>query len=162
MEKLDFATGKQAIKEIISNSDQLKAAVTVSEKLAKDLDVSTKKYSELSENLSNIEQALVSHLGQKFDGASRALEKTIELNFVEKFSELSMRFRDLTDQQAKQTESVNASINNISKFSAEVGKKVDNLTDDFHSLSSKVLKYMALIIALNVAATSTLVYFFVQ
>ena len=70
MDKLDFATGKQAIKEIISNSDQLKAAVAVSEKLAEDLDASTKKYSELSENISNIEQSLVSHVDQKLDGTS--------------------------------------------------------------------------------------------
>ena len=162
MDKLDFATGKQAIKEIISISDQLKAAVAVSEKLAEDLDASTKKYSELSENISNIEQSLVSHVDQKLDGTSKALEKTIELTFVEKFSELSTRFRDLTDQQAKQTESVNSSIESISKFSAELGKRVDNLTNDFHSLSSKITKYLALIIALNVAATATLVYFFLQ
>ena len=81
MDKLDFATGKQAIKEIISNSDQLKAAVAVSEKLAEDLDAQPRNIPNFQKIFlisNNRQVACRSEIRRNIEG----FEKTIELTLL--------------------------------------------------------------------------------
>ena len=100
MTKIDYEAGKKAVGEIIKNSAKVENILSTISELNKNLDEATKEYNELSSNLAKIETKLSNNFNKQFENLSKDFNKSIEVNLAQSLSEVSVRLRDLKDQQA--------------------------------------------------------------
>ena len=101
MTKLDYQAGKKAVDEIIKNSAKIENIAKVASSLNESLQTATQNYKEISDGISKLEKEISDHLNAKFDGLTKDLDNSIEVKLAERLSEVSIRLKDLTDQQIK-------------------------------------------------------------
>ena len=115
MTKLDYQAGKKAVDEIVKNSEKVENIAKVASSLNESLQTATQNYKEISDGMSKLEKEIRDHLNTKFDGLAKDLDNSIEVKLAERLSEVSIRLKDLTDQQTKS-----------SKTLEELNEKIDN------------------------------------
>ena len=101
MTKLDYQAGKKAVDEIVKNSEKVENIAKVASSLNESLQTATQNYKEISDGISKLEKEISDHLNAKFDGLTKDLDNSIEVKLAERLSEVSIRLKDLTDQQIK-------------------------------------------------------------
>ena len=100
MTKIDYEGGKKAVETIVENSAKVEKILTTIADLNKQLDDATTEYEKLNENLSKLEQKLTNNFNEQFENLSKEFTKSIEVNLAERLSEVSLRLRDLKDEQS--------------------------------------------------------------
>lgn len=115
MTKLDYQAGKKAVDEIIKNSAKIENIAKVASSLNESLQTATQNYKEISDGISKLEKEISDHLNAKFDGLTKDLDNSIEVKLAERLSEVSIRLKDLTDQQIKNGKTIE-----------ELNEKIDN------------------------------------
>ena len=122
MEKNDLKDAEKAIKEIIHNSHSLSAAVAVAERLSADLEAASKDYAKVATNLRDVEATLKKDLKAQIAEMTSNLDKSLEVKFAERFSEQSIRMRDLTDQQKELSNQIQNAEKHINSLKQELDK----------------------------------------
>ena len=106
MTKLDYQAGKKAVDEIVKNSAKVENIAKVASSLNESLQTATQNYKEISDGISKLEKEISDHLNAKFDGLTKDLDNSIEVKLAERLSEVSIRLKDLTDQQTKSSKTL--------------------------------------------------------
>jgi len=122
LEKNDLKDAEKAIKEIIHNSHSLSAAVAVAERLSADLEAASKDYAKVATNLRDVEATLKKDLKAQIAEMTSNLDKSLEVKFAERFSEQSIRMRDLTDQQKELSNQIQNAEKHINSLKQELDK----------------------------------------
>ena len=120
MEKNDLKNAEKAIKDIIQNSHNLSAAVSVAENLSANLEIASKDYAKIATDLGNVETNLKRDLKNEITKMTSNLDTSIEVKFAEKFSEQAIRMRDLTDEHKQLSDRVQSLENQITTFKKEL------------------------------------------
>ena len=100
MTKIDYENGKKAVEDIVKNSAKVEKILTTITDLNKQLGDATNEYQKLSENLSKLEKKLTSNVNDQFENLSNDFTKSVEVKLAERLSEVSLRLRDLKDEQS--------------------------------------------------------------
>ena len=104
--------------QIFKNSAKIENIAKVAYYLNESLQTATQNYKEISDGISDLEKEISDHLNAKFDGLTKDLDNSIEVKLAERLSEVSIRLKDLTDQQIKNgktIEELNAKIDDSAK-----------------------------------------------
>ena len=100
MTKIDYENGKKAVEDIVKNSAKVEKILTTITDLNKQLGDATNEYEKLNKNLSKLEQKLTNNFNEQFENLSKEFTKSIEVKLAERLSEVSLRLRDLKDEQS--------------------------------------------------------------
>ena len=100
MTKIDYEGGKKAVQDIVKNSAKVERILTTITDLNKQLGDATNEYQKLNENLSKLEKKLTNNFNEQFENLSKEFTKSVEVKLAERLSEVSLRLRDLKDEQA--------------------------------------------------------------
>ena len=100
MTKIDYEGGKKAVEDIVKNSAKVEKILTTITDLNKQLGDATNEYQKLNGNLRQLEKRLTNNFNEQFENLSNEFTKSVEVKLAERLSEVSLRLRDLKDEQS--------------------------------------------------------------